>query len=220
MGNINLMMKEYISPINTIQEAIFIICLKLCFDQEISIIKNFTNLTFGSVYNDEMIKCALSKYLFLMNDFAAKIEKAKLFVKSLVKNVDTVSHCIRCSNVVSFKDKKTIPTYSYDGVTSINYAIRSCLPCSIDYFTDYYLIKNNKYFYCYKINNDLQYLLTSKETSFEIKLLKWYDINLVRNSLSLSGFSDAYNDMFFSNSNKVKNILFFQIFIFIKNFLN
>ena len=106
MGNINLMIKEYLSPIDTIQEAIFIICLKLCFDQEISIIKSLTNLTFGSVYNDEMIKCALSKYLFLMNDFARKIDSAKLFVANLAKNVDTVSHCIRCSNVVSLKDKK------------------------------------------------------------------------------------------------------------------
>ena len=89
----------------------------------------------------------------------------------------------------------------------MNYAIRSCLLCSIDYFTDFYLIKNNKYFYSFDIKNELQYLLSRKETSFEIKLLKWYDINLVRNTISFSGFSDAYNDMFCSSSNKVK-ILF------------
>ena len=199
MGNINNQIKEFLSPINTIEEATFMLCLKLCFNQNHSYVTSLTNTAFGTVYNEETIKCALSKYLFLMNDLATKIETAKESIRNFKTNVEGVSQCFKCLNSVGVKEKKSILTYSYNGVSLINYDIRSCLICSIEYFPDYYLNKNEKYFYCFNINTDLKYMQTSKETSFHINLLKWYDINLVRNTTSLSGFSEAFNDFIISS---------------------
>jgi hypothetical protein len=53
--------------------------------------------------------------------------------------------------------------------------------------------------YLYK-NLDSKYITTSSQTSFEINLLSWFDINIVCNQISFSGFSEAYN--IFHNPNK------------------
>ena len=98
-----------------------------------------------------------------------------------------------CDGKVSAKSQKSVVTYSYNLLSSISYAFGFCNSCSIEYFPDFYSYKNESYFYCYKINTKLDYFFTSNDTAFEVKLLKWFDINLVRNVTSLSGFSDAYN---------------------------
>jgi hypothetical protein len=48
-------------------------------------------------------------------------------------------------------------------------------------------------------------IITSNQTAFEIKLLEWLDINIVRNTMTFSGFSDSYND--FHNENKNNDIV-------------
>ena len=193
MGNINSDVQKYVSPINSIEEAIFILSLKLCFDTDTEIIKNLNFSTFGILYNCETINGAISKYLFFMKDLKSKFSTAKKLIENTIKTVNDISECVRCSKSMEIIDKKCIVTYSYEGVSSNNFVFRECKQCSILYSPDFYKRKNEKLFYSHKINNNLDYLFTSKDTVFAIKLLKWYDFNLVRNCTSLSGFTDAYN---------------------------
>jgi hypothetical protein len=193
MGNINSDVQKYVSPINSIEEAIFILSLKLCFSTDTEIIKDLNFSAFGILYNCETINGAISKYLFFMKDLKLKISTAKQLIENSIKTVKDISECVRCSKSMEIIDKKSIVTYSYEEVSTKNFVFRECKQCSILYSPDYYKRKNEKLFYSHKINNNLDYFFTSKDTAFAIKLLKWYDFNLVRNCTSLSGFTDAYN---------------------------
>jgi hypothetical protein len=54
----------------------------------------------------------------------------------------------------------------------------------------------------YKNDIEIKFLITSTKTAFEISFLEWFDINLVRNITSFSGFAEAYNEFYFSKINK------------------
>jgi hypothetical protein len=81
-----------------------------------------------------------------------------------------------------------------------------CNQCDIIYKLDYYIKSEEKYLYQVDVCNS--FICTSYQTVFEIKLLQWFHINLVRNTTSFFGFSDAFNE-YHNNNNIVINSLYF-----------
>ena len=139
---------------------------------------------------------SLSKYIFYFKLF----DKMKL-VNEMINNREkvitlTMQNCIYCLNHMQLKIKNRIFTYNFNGSSFIYYSTAFCHRCRTDYMPDYYERDNKKFFYSHETNKILPYILTSTQTSFDVKLLKWYDINLVRNITSFSGFVNAYSEFF------------------------
>lgn len=82
--------------------------------------------------------------------------------------------------------------FTNDGPKECIFKEKLCNYCEIYYECDSYTIDNKKFLY--NPNENIDLIVTSKESVFEISLLKEYDKQLVRNATTFSGFSDVYND--------------------------
>ena len=69
----------------------------------------------------------------------------------------------------------------------------------------------------YLYNNESYYVITSNQTAFEVKLLNWLDINIVRNNISFTGFAETYNS--FHHSNKNFDIVSTKRYFLLREFL-
>ena len=69
----------------------------------------------------------------------------------------------------------------------------------IDFFE-----KDGKSFLYQNVNSS--YVCTSSHTAFKVKFLLWFDVNMIRNTMSFSGFCEEFNFLSFENEkNNVKN---------------
>ena len=74
---------------------------------------------------------------------------------------------------------------------------KRCHRCSIEYSFRNYTKCNSSFEYLYSSKITSDYLATSRETCFEIKLLKYFDEQIIRNGVTFEGFSDSYNSLYY-----------------------
>ena len=163
-------------------------------DFEMDNITKTFNDTFQQNVENSILKVAISKFKKISNIFE-KVKRIKENMKTHNELVSVpVKKCITCNlELINFESNKTL-TYCYDGCHQKEFLVAKCTVCKINYKTDCYeTMDKKKYLYNDKI---VKYVLTSSQTAFEITLLNWLDINIVRNQISFSGFSDAYNRFF------------------------
>ena len=88
-----------------------------------------------------------------------------------------------------------------------------CEKCKTSYYLDCFE-KDEKKFSYNNISN-LNYISTSSQTAFEVRFLEWFHINMVRNTASFSGFSEAFNEFYFHDLqiSLVSFLIYFNLFV-------
>ena len=72
------------------------------------------------------------------------------------------------------------------------------------YHIDFFEKDGKSFLYNQNVNSS--YVCTSSHTAFEVKFLLWFDVNMIRNTMSFSRFCEAFNEFNFENEkNNVKN---------------
>ena len=81
---------------------------------------------------------------------------------------------------------------------------KRCDLCDINYsFRNYTKCKSGESF-LYPPNIKLSFLATSNETCFELKLLRYFDEQIIRNGVSFEGFCDSYNLLYADQLNVMR----------------
>jgi hypothetical protein len=174
---------------------------------EIQFITDTFNTLFLTRFDCTTIKLAILKFTRLI-----KIKDKILIAKEKLKTHSEiipipVSNCIHCNKLLiqNIENTSTL-VIGIKGCAFKKLLSGRCNQCDIIYKLDYYIKSEEKYLYQVDVCNS--FICTSNQTVFEIKLLQWFHINLVRNTTSFSGFSDAFNE-YHNNNNIVINSLYF-----------
>lgn len=81
------------------------------------------------------------------------------------------------------------------------YKVKKCVQCNIDYSFRNYTRCSTSQSFLYPASIKLTFLATSLETCFEIKLLKYFNEQIIRNGVTFDGFSDSYNNLYREEGN-------------------
>ena len=188
----NILLSEYLKPLKTFDEVFVLLYLSLemkC-EFEMNNIAKIFNYVFESNTDVNVLRLTCLKFNS-MTQIIKKVNDIKSMLSSFNKIVPLpVTNCLVCQTKLNISIGNCIITYCYDGCNRKEFLEGQCKFCNINYETDCYTIKSKKYLYK---DVNCQYVRTSSQTSFEVKLLKWFDINIVRNQTTFSGFADAYN---------------------------
>jgi hypothetical protein len=101
---------------------------------------------------------------------------------------------------------KTITCYSFEGPENREYSSKKCKYCPNIYFFSNYT-QNNDY-YLYDPSVETKYIRTSLRTCFDLKLVKYFDEQIVRSGVTFEGFADSFNSLFKDHLIKSENIRF------------
>ncbi|RNA01588.1 hypothetical protein BpHYR1_028691 [Brachionus plicatilis] len=108
-----------------------------------------------------------------------------------------VDSCINCKSVLDVnKTSNKIVSFCFDCPKIMYAKFGKCEKCDIEYsFRNYKLCSKNETF-LYPAHIPLIFLATSQETCFEIKLLRFFDEQILRNGVTFEGFCDSYNNFY------------------------
>ena len=202
----NETISSFIKPLKSMDEVLMLIYLNNetnCLFQ-IEFITETFNSIFSTSYDEQILKVAISKFSRLL-----KISDRLLILKKKLKTQHviipiSIENCLNCRRKISVQtEQNSTVSFSVKGCFYKKFLTGRCSECNMNYHVDYFDKDGKSYLY-----NDVEkvkYIITSNQTAFEIKLLEWLDINIVRNTMSFSGFSDSYND--FHNENKNNDIV-------------
>jgi hypothetical protein len=103
----------------------------------------------------------------------------------------------------SMDAKKTVTFYSFDGPENRDYSSKKCKYCPNIYFFSNYT-QNNDYF-LYDPSVDNNFIRTSIRTCFDLKLVKYFDEQIVRSGVTFEGFADTFNSLFKDHLKETEN---------------
>ena len=194
-------MNKLFFPLDSFKETFSVLYLVSKFDAntEFDSLTNAFNEVLGCNYKEKQLKIAIDKYFNLMN------LNLSIF-KNLIKKIDDsackkkkticqapFSNCKRCASSLKVENKiLNCVVFTKNGPKEGYLLKKYCEFCNIYYECDNYSTVDKKK-YIYNPNEDIQLIMTSKETVFEISFLKEYDKHLIRNATTFSGFTDVYN---------------------------
>jgi hypothetical protein len=194
--NQDSILNQFLKPLKTFEEVFILLYLNsaINFNLEIDFACETFNSIFQTEYDIQTIKLAVSKFSFLIKiSQTLKLLKEKLEAHSEIIPIQ-YENCMKCSKKLFPLAENPSVTYCFNGCFRKRFSSAECNTCKIKYTADYY--EHNGLKFLYKENSDLKYLITSNQTAFEVRLLQWLDANIVRNTTSFAGFSDAFNEVF------------------------
>lgn len=103
--------------------------------------------------------------------------------------------------------------HSLANIESINYTLEECFLCFKLY--DFWNVydHNEKFLYFSRINCDT--LKVSKNISFDMKLLKFFDEQIFRNGMTFQGFADGFNN-FLNGEHKICRKVLSNVYFYYK----
>ena len=162
---------------------------------------NFNDL-FGTNYDVDSIKVLLAKFttLFGTDDAGLSDLFSTLKLKAKLKRqfiVAPVSRCLKCNFILeTSRHSHKLIAYNFDSPKEMWYQVKQCMHCEISYSFRNYTHNKSDQSFLYPLNLALTHLATSSETCFEIKLLRYFHEQIVRNGVTFEGFCDSYNQLY------------------------
>ena len=179
------MLHEAIYPLKNLQEFFGLIFLYLESDDDLKFVSNSFNDCFDTNYNDGDIELLLIKYLRLLKLNETGLQEIFNKLKNKVNNkkqliMPPVNRCLECKLLLSISSEKNeITAYCFDKPKIMLQMNKRCHRCSIEYSFRNYTKFNSSFEYLYSSKISSDFLATSRETCFEIKLLKYFDEQII-----------------------------------------
>ena len=191
---------SFIKPLRSMEEVFGLIYLTTETNSvyQIEFITETFNLTFSANYTSQIIKMAISKFARLVK-ISDKVLDIKEKLKTQYEIISlTNDDCFKCKSKFALKvGDSNLLVFCLDGCSNKKFMTGRCSVCNISYHLDCFEMNGETFLY----NNEVKYITTSSQTAFEVMLLEWLDMNIVRNTISFSGFSETYNDLHNRNKN-------------------
>jgi hypothetical protein len=209
MSNAEILLADYIKPLNSMEEVFLLVNLSTKCNSafEIEFITETFNSLFTCSYDSYTLKIAIGKFSRLL-----KIQEklllldVKLQIHHEVVSIPVVK-CIVCNDTIKLKTEKSSKlTIGMKGFEYKKFLSGFCEKCKTSYYLDCFE-KDEKKFWYNNISN-LNYISTSSQKAFEVRFLEWFHINMVRNTASFSGFSEAFNEFYFHESTDFVSFFF------------
>jgi hypothetical protein len=195
--------KDFCYPLESIDQVFILVYLNS--ESNWSYQSEFITETFNSIFSTKyelrLLKVAIAKF----SRFVNVKEKLSILKKRLQFQHEIIpiplENCIYChERLVCEIEANTVLVFSVHGSFNKKLEKGVCVSCKTKYHCDFFEIDGTRFLY--KNDIEIKFLITSTKTAFEISFLEWFDINLVRNITSFSGFAEAYNEFYFSKINK------------------
>ena len=166
---------------------------------------NFTSLSIG------VILAKFSQFFEMETDCLPSLFRSLNQLAHSKKKyiMPPVSCCIFCSFIlVPTNSPHKITSYCFDSLKLMWYQETWCKHCNINFsFRNYTYLKTNDSF-LYPPGVKMSYLATSSETCFELKLLRYFDAQIIRNGVTFEGFSESYNLLYIDRLKEIRPLLY------------
>ena len=185
--------KDFCHPLESIDQVFILVYLnnECNWSYESEFITETFNSIFSTKYELRLLKVAFAKFSRFVNlkdKFSMLKEKLKFQLEIIPI---PLKNCIYCNEKLNCQvEENIILVFTVYGSFNKKFEKGVCVCCKINYHCDYFEKDGTRFLY----NNEIEtkFLVTSTKTAFEVNFLEWFDINLVRNITSFSGYDDFY----------------------------
>ncbi len=198
-------LNQNIYPLDNLQQFFSLFYLIQEAEGDFSFVSQCFNEMYDTSYDAVAINLLISKFLHLfrlektgLDDLFGKLKlmvtKKKQYLKA------PIDKCIFCHLILISKPSlHKITAYCFDMPKEMFYKDQWCQRCDINFNFRNYTKCNSGESFLYPSDFGLSFLATSRETCFELKLLRYFDEQIIRNGVTFEGFCDSYNLLYADN---------------------
>jgi hypothetical protein len=196
-----MLLKDALYPLQNLHQFYSFIFLIQNSDEDLNYVSESFNSIYGTQYNVDSISILKSKFLHLFSFDHSDLNAlfSNLSLKALNKKqylLPPISQCISCKFFLEFSSTHKIIAYCFDSPKIMYFQVKRCARCNIDFSFRNYTYCSSSQSYLYPSSIKISHIATSKETCFEIKLLKYFNEQIIRNGVTFEGFTDSYNRLY------------------------
>ncbi len=198
----NMSLKDVLLPLENLQQFYSLYYLVQVADGEHSFISDGLNEIFKTEYTATSIRVLLAKFSNLFGMETVSLNSLFTSLKQIASKkkqyiLPPITCCLFCSFIlVPHNSTQKITSYCFDSPKLLWYQDKWCKHCDINFsFRNYSNLKTNETF-LYPPDIKLSFFASSSETCFDLKLLHYFDEQIIRNGVTFEGFSDSYNSLY------------------------
>jgi hypothetical protein len=188
---------QFLLPFENFNEFIVFFYLYFEYNNE-NMVKKF----FGDIFKKTInVKLIADKFFSIFklssneknNTIPSTLNQLKFIIRKEKINFPPITKCIVCSKFLIFHKSNSKHLFALNGCKIQDFVSHICNLCNIIYNVSTF--KKNGILYSYNSEIPIQFHETSKETVFDVDLLKNFDSHIVRNGVTFEGKSKLINNI-------------------------